>query len=78
MNLNTRNYEEMIELMKRHKEFDQMLFGMNEDGENTQVSINEDNIVISTYQRNGWIRENVYWRDGTVEELYEGRWEKEA
>lgn len=74
MNLNPRNHEEMIELMKHHEEFDQMLMGKNENGENTYISVNEDNITISTYQRNGWIRENVYWRDGTEEELYAGRW----
>lgn len=24
-----------------------------------------------TLQKNGWTRTNVYWEDGTVEELYE-------
>ena len=26
---------------------------------------------VSTSQPNGWLRVNVYWKDGTVEEYYE-------
>lgn len=74
MNLNTKNYQEMIAFMDKHEDFNQMLIGKNEDGEMACVSISEDNIMISTHQKNGWVRENVYWRDGTVEEFFNGKW----
>lgn len=64
------DWKYMLNLMKRHKEFPTALFGKNEDGETILVSINEHNITIETYQSNEWIRENVYWDDFTVEELY--------
>lgn len=64
------DYDGMLELMKRHKEFDVPWSGKNEDGEHIQVSVNEDNITVETFQRNGWIRENIYWDDYTTEELF--------
>ena len=33
-----------------------------------------EHIVYAPYQHNGWKRENVYWRDGTREETFKGRW----
>lgn len=44
--------------------------GRNEDGELVMFSVNTNNITVETYQDNGWIRENVYWEGGAVEELY--------
>lgn len=64
------DYDGMIELMKRHKEFDVPWSGMNEDGEHIQISVNEDNITVETFQNNGWTRENIYWKDFTTEELF--------
>jgi len=26
---------------------------------------------VETFQHNGWCRINVYWEDGTIEEMYE-------
>lgn len=31
-------------------------------------------IDVVNFQSNGWTRWNVYWRDGTREELFEGKW----
>ena len=47
---------------------------VNTEFEETEISIFPDKIVYATYQHNGWKRENVYWRDGTREETFKGRW----
>ena len=47
-------------------------FAKPEDGgEDVYISIFYDKIVTATTQANGWIRKNIYWRDGTREEMYE-------
>ena len=38
------------------------------------ISVAKDRIDVVTFQSNGWTRRNVYWRDGTTEELFEGKW----
>lgn len=30
----------------------------------------EERFKTETYQNNGWIRDNYYYKDGTVEEIY--------
>lgn len=47
---------------------------MNEDAEHIFIHVSKDRIDVVTLQHNGWTRRNVYWRDGTREELYEGKW----
>ena len=59
------------ELMKNHEKFDTSLVGENENHEPVCISINKDNVINETSQHNGWTRKNIYWYDGTVEELYE-------
>lgn len=45
---------------------------INDQGETVLLSINPDNIVAETFQNNGWVRKNVYYReDHLVEETYE-------
>lgn len=51
-----------------------MCYGMNEQLEDTTISVFHEKIVYVTYQHNGWVRKNVYWRDGTHEELFDGKW----
>ena len=50
--------------------------GVNENGEKIHISIAHESIVVMTFQSNGWMRKNVYHRDGTREELFEGRWKE--
>lgn len=49
--------------------------GVNEDGEDVMVSIASNSIVVSTFQKNGWLRKNFYdeygFNDG---ETFDGRW----
>lgn len=69
--VNSNNLDEMIQLMDRNKEFDEDLFGTNENGEYVQIGVYKNFLAIRTLQSNGWERTNFYYRDGTTEELYE-------
>ena len=44
--------------------------GENEKGEWVIVTINKEFAMVTTSQKNGWLRHNVYWKDGTEEESY--------
>lgn len=68
------NYEKLKNLTTN---VDIPLSGMNEDGENIIITIGYDEDAqmefydVHTYQHNGWIRSNIYWEDGTIEELFD-------
>lgn len=47
------------------------LVTQNSDGENVIVTIDEESACLRTFQHNDWIRTNIYYPDGTSEELYE-------
>ena len=67
----TDDLNSMIRLMRHYKEFPMPLCCKNDVDENMIISINKDNIVVKTIQNNGWARTNIFYKDGTVEELYE-------
>ena len=52
-------------------------FGKNGDGENVIIERGEDHdrgegyVRTQTFQSNGWVRNNYYYEDGTVEELFD-------
>ena len=69
------DHEAMCKVMDNYHKTQTMLFGENEEGEMTTASIFEDKIVLVTFQSNHWLRKNIYHRDGTVEEMFEGKWE---
>ena len=51
--------------------------GKNENGETVFVHVASDNIIIDTYQSNGWVRRNFYNANGIPEgETFEGKWDK--
>ena len=45
--------------------------GKNENGENVIITIYPDKTVVRTLQKNNWMRINIYWNNGDVEEVYE-------
>lgn len=69
--IDPKNLDSMIEIMDMYGDTATMLFGEDENGEDTFTSICKDHIEILTCYDNGWIRKNVYWRNGTREESYE-------
>ena len=73
--IDPKNFKSLCELMDKYGETTKtMLSGKNENGETTITSIFTDHIVVDTQQSNGWVRRDVYWKDGTYEELFDGRW----
>ncbi len=61
----------MNRLMDAYGDSKTMYPGTNEHGEDVYISIFYDRIVTATTQSNGWIRKNIYYRDGSREEMYE-------
>lgn len=71
---NPADHKGMIRLMDDYGDSNTMYPGTNEDGESVNISIYHDRIVVVTMQDNGWNRVNTYWRDGTREETFDGKW----
>lgn len=65
---------EMRKVMEEYGDLDQMVFGENEEGESTQISISHDSIQMTTLQNNGWIRVSFLSYEGIHESWFEGRW----
>lgn len=65
----------MIALMDKYGDSEMPYSGSDEEGNDTLISIFHNRITILTFQTNGWVRQNNYWRDGVREELYKGRWD---
>lgn len=63
--------EGMEKLMKKYGDSDNNYMGKNDNGENVVIYIEKDNISTHTFQKNGFIRTNIFWKDGTREEIYE-------
>lgn len=68
------DYSGLLKIMDEHGDSETPFFSHNTDMEDLTISVSKERIDVTTYQDNGWVRRNVYWRGGTVEELYEGRW----
>lgn len=64
----------LTELMDNCTNYNEMLFGKNTKGEEVRISVFDDHIFVVTEQNNGWIRENYYYRDGSVEEIFGEKW----
>ena len=68
------DYPGLLKVMDEYGDSEFPFSGNNENLEETMISVAKERIDVTTYQHNGWIRRNVYWRDGTSEELFEGKW----
>lgn len=58
------------------KNIKETVFGEDEDGNAVVVSSgktedNEPYYRVDTVQENDWLRTNIYYEDGTIEELYD-------
>ncbi len=67
--------EGMRKIMDDYHDYKYPFIGKNQDGEATTIAVFEDTIVLLTYQSNKWVRKNYYYRDGSSEETFEGKWE---
>ena len=64
----------LVKLMNNHELHGHIILCINQNGESMHLSIQEDRIDAHVFQNNHRIRHMVYHRDGTVEEMYEGKW----
>ena len=71
---NPNDLEGMRKIMDEHGDDETMYPGTNENGEDVFISIFPERIVVSTMQSNGWNRINTYYRDGSVDETFDGKW----
>lgn len=70
------DYRGLIKLMDKASECGaSVLSGTSDKGEPTLISLSGNSVTITTFQDNGWTRENTYYRDGTEEELFLERWQ---
>lgn len=70
LNFNPNNFNEMKKLMDNHEKYPYMICGKNENEEDVWIGIFKNRIETQTFQHNNWVRHNIYYRDGTREELY--------
>lgn len=64
------DHDSLRRIMDEHGGSDIPFAGDNENMEEVMISVAKDRIDVVTFQSNGWTRRNVYWRDGTREELF--------
>lgn len=60
----------MCRLMDEHGASKTAYPGKNESGERVLISIFPEKIVVSTSQKNNWVRKNTYYRDGSCDETF--------
>lgn len=58
------------EIEEKTKGVDLPITAVNEDGENVIINCVDNCYRVTTLQKNGWCRTNIYHPDGTIEELY--------
>ena len=76
MNDNTINFDSsnlslMRKLMKECGNSHFPFWGENKEKESMLISIFPQKIVTIAFQNNGWVRQNIYYPDGSSEESYE-------
>ena len=74
------NPNSLLEIMKKHGSNQFPFFGKNENGESVEIHVCSNSITLITYQKNGWLRRNIYTDsgDGNIisEELFDGRYKE--
>lgn len=69
------NVESRKKIIAQHANSEQAFFGENEDGEDVELHVSPEGIILKTYQSNGHVRINYYDSNGILEgESFDGRW----
>lgn len=64
----------LVRIMDRYGDREGIFVGQNEEGEDMMVSVSHGDLTVTTFQKNGWTRKDVYFREGVSETLFEGKW----
>lgn len=75
LEINFSDLSSMRFLMEKYGNFELPFSGENDQGEMVVISIFPDRIISNTYQLNGWVRLDTLWRDGTIEQTFDGKWD---
>ena len=73
LEINGKDYDlvyDIEELCAKYSHLDHALIGETVEGETIMISINKGEVITEVYQDNGWVRKNIYYLDGSSEELY--------
>lgn len=66
-------------IIKEYGDSNMPYSGVNQYGEDVELHVSYDGIVLKTYQDNGWVRINYYDSDGHNDgETFDGKWNKQA
>jgi hypothetical protein len=70
------NPQQVTEINQKYKDVSSMLESVNQNNEQQFISFGNEEIVLTTYQKNGWIRKNYYSAEsGEPEgEAFKGKW----
>lgn len=69
------NPTEVKKANEKYKNIDYMLSSVNQNGEKQLISFSKEGVIVTTFQHNGWTRENCYDVNGYCEcESFNGRW----
>lgn len=62
-------------IMRKYGKVGEPYYSRNENKEIVRVEVSPHMIVVETKQRNGFIRENRYYRgEDSMEEIFKGKW----
>lgn len=64
------NLKDLIDKFKKDELDRDIYVGTDGDKNIILVKVAEE-LTITTCQSNGWLRKNIYYKDGTVEEMYD-------
>ena len=76
--LDPTNRPDLLNIMDKYGDSKYPYYGQNINGEDTEMHISKNQIILVTYQHNKHVRKNVYTNDNGIiisEELYCGKWE---
>lgn len=72
----SKNWDSIEDTLNKLKSIGEMQFGETESGESIIFDVDKDeedkySLVVSVFQKNGWVRTNIYHvADRTIEEIY--------
>lgn len=65
----------MQKLCSEHEKYPCQLWGHTSNNEDCIIEICADHITTEVFQKNGWVRKNVFYpKENTVEEIYQEKW----
>lgn len=74
INFDFDDFKGLLGIMSKYGNVEQPFCGRNENSELVLIFVSCNNIVTETHQQDGYVRKNVYWNNGDIQELMTGKW----